>query len=927
MTDGTVAAPKRRRGLRILGWVVGILVVLVVVLYFVVTSSAFFKGVILPRVGQSMNAKITVADASIHPFSGVDLHQLKVETTGPQPLVTANEVRVAYHLFDILRGNYRVDEIRLESPNIQIVKNADGTSNLPQPSQPQAKETKAQPSKPAPSKTTTPPKLDIRKIVLNNGTIRTVETKATGEQNTTELSNVHLELDNVQNGQPGKLTLGSDLKMDNRVPAPGTNSTLQGKAEGAFTLTPTADLKSAIVNGSAHFNVQTATGALSEAADLAANLVSDITPTEIKQVALTFQKNGENLGAIRASGPLDLSKSEGHVAVEISGIDHRLLGLIGGKSGMDFGSTTVNSTNHIDLANQGSSISVVGQLICANLVMRTTNGATPTLDLRSDYDVNLNRADNSTLLRTLTFDCTQNHQPFMHGQLTKPMTLSQSGASNAIGDAAFKVNVTNLNLADWKAVVSTPLSNDVVNLTADVLSQQGGQKLAFDFNSTINDPQGQRVLGASGAAQYALNSRQANIQQLRLDLPPTTRATNQLTMSGQMDMSQANALQGSLKLTADSLDVTSLYDQMGNKPKPNAGGQTQARPAPAPSPAPAANVEPAPIHLPIRSFAVDANIGRFYLREVAITNWQAAVQIDDSHVTVKPCQLTLNGAPVSATVALNLGVPGYQYQIAFSADKVPLAPLANSFSEAYAGKASGDLIANTEISGAGVTGASLQKSLAGQASLAFTNANIQLTGPKIRILVQGLALALRLPQLAESPINWLAANLKIGNGTINITQLKAVSPMFTASAQGTIAIANILTNSPINNLPVDIALPVGVAKTARLAPPDLATNASYVDLGTIYHVGGTLGDPKPKADEIAIAKLTARALPVDKFLNKVPGLGGVLGQGTNQPGTNSTGSSVGNVLKGFLNRQEPANTNSGATNQPAKPNLFNLLPK
>src|SRR5258706_6919693 len=50
---------KRRRWPRILlGFVLGI-VVLVVAVYFVATSSGFFKGVILPRVSKSLNATIT----------------------------------------------------------------------------------------------------------------------------------------------------------------------------------------------------------------------------------------------------------------------------------------------------------------------------------------------------------------------------------------------------------------------------------------------------------------------------------------------------------------------------------------------------------------------------------------------------------------------------------------------------------------------------------------------------------------------------------------------------------------------------------------------------------------------------------------------------------------------------------------------------
>jgi hypothetical protein len=53
--------PKASWGKR-LGIIAGILVLLVVVAYFVGTSSAFIKAVILPKAGASLNAKITVED-------------------------------------------------------------------------------------------------------------------------------------------------------------------------------------------------------------------------------------------------------------------------------------------------------------------------------------------------------------------------------------------------------------------------------------------------------------------------------------------------------------------------------------------------------------------------------------------------------------------------------------------------------------------------------------------------------------------------------------------------------------------------------------------------------------------------------------------------------------------------------------------------
>src|SRR6476620_5742931 len=124
------AVDVRPRWGRRIGIAFAILLLLVVVLFFVATSSAFLKGVILPRAGKSLNAEITVDDASISPFSQVILKNFRLKTTGTEPLVTANEVRLRYHLMDIIKGHINVDEATLDTPTVLIVKEADGSSNL-----------------------------------------------------------------------------------------------------------------------------------------------------------------------------------------------------------------------------------------------------------------------------------------------------------------------------------------------------------------------------------------------------------------------------------------------------------------------------------------------------------------------------------------------------------------------------------------------------------------------------------------------------------------------------------------------------------------------------------------------------------------------------------------------------------------------------
>ena len=155
-------APRRRgRWLRIVAGIFGFFIVLLVAVYFVGTSSAFFKGFILPRVSKSINAQVTVSEASISPFKEVILHNFQVRTTGEEPLVTSPEVRARYSLMDIIGGNIHVDEATLSSPTVVLIENPDGTRNLDAVLKSQTAKPKEKEQNPAEGKHSNPPQLDL----------------------------------------------------------------------------------------------------------------------------------------------------------------------------------------------------------------------------------------------------------------------------------------------------------------------------------------------------------------------------------------------------------------------------------------------------------------------------------------------------------------------------------------------------------------------------------------------------------------------------------------------------------------------------------------------------------------------------------------------------------------------------------------------
>lgn len=1169
MADGSVTspAPRRKRSwLRAIAWIAGVLIVLLVVVYFVATSSAFFKGVILPRVSAALNANVTVSDASISPFKQVVLRNLKVQTTGAEPLVTAPEARLHYSLMDIIGGNIHVDELTLASPTITIITNPDGTSNLdPLVKAQQQKPPEKKPAPRQPAKPSKAAQVDIKKIALTDASIRNIKLYQGGTRDMAELSHVNVNLDNVKNGDSGKLALSADISIDNNPPPPGAKGSLLAKLKGSFDFALSPDLKPASIQGNTRLEVTRAEGALAQAATLAANFDCNVTPTAIKQVALRFARGNTPLGELLVAGPFDIEKTEGRLNVQLIGIDKKLLNLAGASSGLDFGPTTINSSNEIQLAKAGALITTIGQFNLNRLQVTRTNQTTPPLDLRANYNIAVDKATSNAVINAFNLNGSQKGNPVLKGELTSPMTINWGNANNPAADSALKVAVAHLNLADWKPFLGDVAPAGDVNGRLQLLSQQAGKRLTFDLNSEIanltagsgsnhitqatvtlqvkgkatdlrqfnlsnykfelahqnqplvtvsgagtydqanqiadiqlnaqvilarllqalhrpdvnvssgtaelkahvtqkqkdqnvtgsfalanlngnlgsnyfqnfgatadldismapqqvlirklagqlsqgqnlggvfaasgsydlthksaqltskladfnqhglgpflqsmladkklvsvalngnaavqydpqaastikvdlqltnlvvSDPKGQlpaTPLAATMTADVSLNKQIAEIRQFVLGLTPTDRAANQVRLSGRVDMSQTNAIQGNLKLAANSLDLTRYYDVFAGEKKTTEPAPPAAASPSAPQPAaPGPEKEPPAVHFPVRNFVADATIGRLYLHEIDITHFQATAKVDGGHVVLNPFKLALNGAPVSTTADLDLGVPGYKYALTFGAQAVPLAPLVNSLQPEQKGRVGGTFSTQANIGGAGTTGASLRKSLKGQFDAGATNLNLSIANAQSPLLKRLIDVVATIPELlrnpeaaassllgalgpkaaagksgglanelSKAPIQQVDARGAMGNGQVTLKQAQVRSSAFQANATGAIALADVLTNSTLQ-IPVTIALSRPLADKLNLAAKT-PTNVAYVKLPDFLTMRGTLGQPKSDVNKKVLAATAAGTIT-----GAIPGAG-----------------KVGSTIKGIFGGSAPTPTGRNApgtgTNQP-----------
>lgn len=1078
--------------------ILGALGVLLVAAYFVVTSSGFLKAVVLPRVGASLNARVEADSIALRPFSSVEIRKLTVIPNGAEPLASVELARVRYRLFAILGGRLELDEVWVGSPAVTLVQKADGSSNLDPILKKLAEGTGAQPAaaQPGPAQ---PVQLDLKSFRIENGTLSYRSASADGATLEAGLSGLGVTGQNLRNGGTGRLDLTAGLRVDQRPgSAAAPPAALQAQLAGGFDLGLSSDLLPVSLGGKLEAQLRQASGAFAEFQGFSTVLSAALTPGELTRLTVDFARQGTALGSISARGPLDLTKKEAKLQVEVAAIDRHVLNLLGAAQGLDFTTTRFDSTNRLEVTGGGQRIAVNGSVVGSKVSVKKGDLTLPPVDLAKTYDLAVNLEGQSATIRTFSLTGNQNGREVIRGTLSQPMQVSWAANAGTVPDAAVDLQINDLRLADWSALAGTPLQGSV-KASARLGVKGGGKDLALDATSELTglsgtfasnqvrnlslkaaanlgisafaDPAKRRLIATatvddlSGEAavvrfdryrvaakadvglpegaialnevdlrlregtreggqvtlkgrwdtrqgggdltvaardvneaalrpflQAALGDKQLTgvklvadaglkldpkgdvavkatadvrdlvvkdpsgtvpesplavglaldaggsgskltIRQADLKLTPTPRAKNQLGLTGNLDFSKTNALVGDLKLAAESLDVTPYYDLSMGGSKPSAPSS--------PTPAPGPQKEPDPVALPVESLTVDARIGKFFLKEVAAENFVAILKIRGSRIEVQPFELALNGAPVKAGVNLDLGVPGYTYDVKLHADRVPVMPFANSFVPMLKDRIGGAMNAGLEVKGAGVTGTSLQKSLAGGMQFAVTNANLKLTEAAskkgvLTILASLLASALNIPELRDQPIMDITAQAKMGGGRIDLTQALIRSASLEAGSTGSIAIASDLMQSPLD-LPVTVALRRDLAQRARLVGADTPTNATYVAIPPLASVKGTLGAPAPEVDKVRAGALAARGLAGLVGGQAGQALGGVADLVSGVSGGGASRSNVvGNVIQslgGLLGGRPATNTaatgtiatNAPATNAPVKDPVGGLL--
>ena len=399
-------------------------------------------------------------------------------------------------------------------------------------------------------------------------------------------------------------------------------------------------------------------------------------------------------------------------------------------------------------------------------------------------------------------------------------------------------------------------------------------------------------------------------------LPSTPRAvTNQVHVSGGIDLTSADAITGAWTVKSAALDVTRLFETFRGNREAEVSADTNA-PITFPS------VEPVPSPSSLKSMRCELSVAQFFCGEIAMRALLAEASIENGAAQLKSLRCEVGEGKFDASATARTGTTPMTYHVRWTADRIPVEGFVNTFNPSMRGLVKGNIVSTADIKGSGVTGENLRKTLVGRASLQLTNATVLIpnTGKKVWILpldVNRIASLLRLKELTQSPIHLVRLDAVAEQGRIRLENTMIRSDAFLATATGGLEIVSDLGQSSLN-VPIDIALSRELSRRVKLFSFTQSSEEAYSKLPSFVSLGGTLSKLETKTDTAKILGMTATA---------AVGLAG--GTATDIVGT--AGKTVGKAIEGLgnlLGGKRSDTNNLPTTNAPAKNlNPLNLFKK
>ena len=495
--------------------VVGVTVLLVVA-YFFFTSAFFFRGIVLPRIGKMLNAKVEAEQIDFSLFGDLRLGGLKIRTSGKQPLLAAQEIRLEADWWRYLRGHRRLDAVHARGMLLHVVEDEEGRSNL-DPVLKGLRDSKGGGGA-----------VGVHDVRLSQCALRHTRGSVVKE-----LSMDQFTLDHwVPN------TAGTTMVKGTATQRRGEDLlSMAVSANAVYSLDAQGRPHSLKMNGQAQ-SLQ-AVGAYQHAEKLSAILRGELTPSELKSFSIDFAQAGQPLGQVAASGALDLSRGEGTLNCALRSIDRRVLNVLGATRGLDFGGTVINATNRVTVA--GRQWAVSGPFHARNFSVTRDGRSTPPLELSAQVDAQMDLEARLLKLDTLNVLGMRQGQRQLAASLSAPMHLSWGETTGRPADAHLQVDLYNANLAEWQPFIGAYVKSG--RLTAGLTLRYSGDNRRLSFGVGATGLGIEPTVKGLSAANLSLraqgvvdNLRTMNLDHYRLQIADGTGDLALAIGSGSVDL-------------------------------------------------------------------------------------------------------------------------------------------------------------------------------------------------------------------------------------------------------------------------------------------------------------------------------------------------------------------------------------------------------
>lgn len=469
-------------------WLVAavVAVILMVVGWFILTSGAVIKTMVLPRVASAIHADLTVDDVSLSPFSGIELTNLKLAPAGGKPIVEAQRADVKYHLFQLIGGTIAVDQVELVQPRITVRQRADGGSDVQDWLASLSKGTNAAATQPAGSGGGKPPQLAIGKVAVKDGALLLESTAKDGSVSHVRVGSLDFNLDQLKNGEASQVRLETVLNLE-KLDRQGTKTeSLSANLDLDAKANLGADLMPSQVNLKLTTKVANATGSFRQVAGLTTELTAQGSMAKIDELKLAFLRDGKTTGELTVAGSFDQTAGAGAFDVAITNLPPGLLAVAASSVGSTFDLAGFVSTNHVTIANSGKQIGAAGKFKMSGLVARKDGKSTPRLDLDLDYATATEPDSGQIVLSTLVLNAQQNGNALLDVQMKQPFTFNWKGTPTTNQNSDLTLVLTNLNIADWQPLTGPIPLDGSVAVTASLNGDQSGNELVVKLNGNLD---------------------------------------------------------------------------------------------------------------------------------------------------------------------------------------------------------------------------------------------------------------------------------------------------------------------------------------------------------------------------------------------------------------------------------------------------------